>query len=95
MAWIGFGLLNLSAVSLLLAGVLVFQFGLLQVPITALWKMPSSPQATGRMVGGLLRTLPCTDVLGMLAAGVAWPWAFAGLAFLLPGPFLMKRFYST
>jgi hypothetical protein len=58
-------------------------------------RQPSSPPATGRTVGALLRTLPVTDTLGMLAAGVAAPWALLGLAFMLPGRFLARRFYST
>ena len=95
LAWSTFSGMHLALETLWIAGLIVFHFRMLRAPMSALWKNPSSPQATGRMVGTLLRTLPVTDALGMIAVGVYWPWALAALAFMLPGPFLMKRFYST
>jgi hypothetical protein len=93
--WMGFALIHPSLISALLLAVLLFHLRMLHGALTNLWKEPTVPSSTGRTVGALLRNLPLTDVIGMLAAGVAWPWAMLGAAFMLPGPFLAKRFYST
>jgi hypothetical protein len=94
-AWAAWSMTRFSWVSLLGFAVLLLHAWLLKDALGGLRRQPSSPPATGRTVGALLRTLPVTDTLGMLAAGVAAPWALLGLAFMLPGRFLARRFYST
>ncbi len=93
--WIGFAAFHYSYLSYVLLAVLLFHLYMLSAPIRNLRANPAVPSATGRTIGALLRTLPMTDVIGMLGAGVFWPWALAGLAWMLPGRFLAKRFYST
>jgi len=93
--WLVFAVLHPSLSALLLIVVLGVHAKFLYAPLKNLWGNPLSPPATGKSIGPLLRTLPFTDVVGMVAVGVFWPWALLGLAWLLPGPFLMKRFYST
>jgi len=104
-AWSAWAVTHFSWLSLVVFLVLVFHAWLLSGAVGGLRRNPTSPQATGRTVGALLRTLPVTDTLGMLAAGVAfwpwrdgafaWPWALLGLAWMLPGRLLARRFYST
>ena len=94
-AWIGFAAFHFSIIAVLLLIVLILHLRFLSKPLMNLWKQPLSPPATGKSIGALLRSLPCTDVIAMLAVGVFWPWALLGLAWTLPGPFLVKRFYST
>ncbi len=92
--WIGFTAVHVSWGSFSLLAGLGFHGALLSKPLRNLGSTPSSPPATGKSIGALLRSLPMTDAVGMLGAGVAWPWALLGLAWMLPGPFLAKRFYS-
>ncbi len=68
---------------------------LLRDAIAGLRRMPASPAATGKTVGGMLGAMPVTDVLGMLAAGTPLPWALGGLLWMLPGRWLARRFYTT
>lgn len=75
--------------------VLLLFVWLLRGGIAALRREPSSPAATGRTVGGMLGAMPATDALGMLAAGTSLPWALAGLLWMLPGRFLMRRIAVT
>jgi 4-hydroxybenzoate polyprenyltransferase len=63
-------------------------------PLGRLWREPS-PKHTGQMVGTLLRGIPLVDMLALWAAGCPWFFVLPMLAFLVPGPILMKRFYST
>jgi 4-hydroxybenzoate polyprenyltransferase len=93
--WIGFAAFRFSPSSFILLAVLLLHMVLLFKPVRNLQTNPASPAATGKTIGALLRSLPMTDVVGMLGAGVIWPWALLGLAWMLPGPFLAKRFYST
>jgi len=81
--------------TLILALVLALHLYLLSDALSGLRRNPGSAPATGKTVGAMLRTLPVVDVVGMLAVGVAWPWALLGLAWMLPGRFLARRFYST
>ena len=94
-AWLGFSAIHFSLLMILLLAVLIRHLEFLWKPLSNLWKHPSSPPATGKSIGALLRSLPFTDVIAMLATGVAWPLALLGLLWMLPGPFLVKRFYST
>ncbi|MCD6024523.1 MAG: hypothetical protein K0Q91_1439 [Fibrobacteria bacterium] len=108
-AWSAWAVTHFSWLSVIGFGVLVFHAWLLKGAVGGLRRDPTSPPATGRTVGALLRTLPVTDVLGMLAAGVAFwpwqgslghghfvfPWALLGLAWMLPGRFIPRRFYAT
>ena len=93
--WLGFAASHFSYLSFILLAVSIFHLRLLSVPLRKLRMEPGSPPATGKTIGALLRSLPLVDVVGMLGAAVAWPWALLGLAWMLPGPFLAKRFYST
>lgn len=93
--WIGFAAFHYSVTSYILLAVLLFHLWQLSKPVRNLRENLSAPSATGRTIGALLRTLPMTDVLGMLGAGVFWPWALAGLLWTQPGRFLAKKFYST
>lgn len=63
-------------------------------PLGALWRKPS-PAHTGRMVGSLLRGIPLVDMLGLWAGGLPWHVVLSMAVFMVPGPLLMKRFYST
>ncbi len=94
-AWIGIALGHFSPLSILLLAVLFLHLKFLFNPLRNLWRQPASPPATGKSIGALLRTLPFTDVLAMLVMHVTWPFALLGLLWMLPGPFLAKRFYST
>jgi 4-hydroxybenzoate polyprenyltransferase len=108
-AWSAWSVTHFSWRSLLAFAVLIFHAWLLRDVVGGLRRSPTSPAATGKTVGALLRTLPVTDTLGMLAAGVVFwpfgldaagvrfgvPWALLGLAWMLPGRFLARRFYST
>ncbi len=93
--WMGFAIREFSWTSILLLVVLLLHLFWLHRPLRNLWGDPSSPSATGRCVGALLRSLPLTDVTGMLAVGVAWPWALLGAVWMAGGFLLPKRFYST
>ncbi len=108
-AWCAWSVTHFSWLSLVVFAVLLFHGWLLSDAVGGLRRNPTSPAATGKTVGALLRTLPVTDVLGMLAAGVAFwpysgsagygqfmmPWALVGLAWMLPGRLIPRRFYST
>jgi 4-hydroxybenzoate polyprenyltransferase len=94
-AWASYAALHPRLGALLLAAVLALLLYLLSEALSGLRRNPGAAPATGKTVGALLRSLPAVDVVGMLAAGVAWPWALLGLAWMLPGRFLAKRFYST
>jgi hypothetical protein len=108
-AWSAWAVTHFSWLSIIGVALLVFHAWLLKDAVGGLRRNPTSPAATGKTVGALLRTLPVTDALGMLAAGVAFwpyqgamgyghfvvPWALLGLAFLLPGRFIPRRFYAT
>lgn len=63
-------------------------------PLGALWHKPS-PAHTGRMVGSLLRGIPLVDMLGLWAGGLPWHVVLSMAVFMVPGPLLMKKFYST
>lgn len=92
-AWVAMGIRGLApwwGIVATLGGMAYF----LAPPLGALWRQPK-PGTTGRMVGALLRCIPLVDMLALWAAGAPWPVALAMLLFLLPGPWLMKRFYST
>lgn len=93
--WAAFASTRHSLVSLGVVAVLALHVWLLKDALAGLRSMPASPATTGKTVGGMLGTMPATDALGMLAAGVAWPWALAGLLWMLPGKWLARRFYST
>jgi hypothetical protein len=98
-AWAAFASLDPSWRSLAVVAVLFLHAWLLRNPIVGLRRMPASPATTGKTVGGMLGTMPATDVLGMLAVGAAWPWAplvaMGGLLWMLPGRWLARRFYTT
>ncbi|HAO99991.1 MAG TPA: hypothetical protein DCQ83_08115 [Fibrobacteres bacterium] len=94
-AWIGFAAFHPSLLSFILFAVLLCHLWLLSTALRNLRTNPGSPASTGKLVGMLLRTMPLTDVVAMLSAAVAVPWALLGLAWMLPGPFLARRFYST
>jgi len=91
-AWMAVGFF--SGLPLRIAPSLLALFYLLGKPLAALWKQ-TSPSPTGRMVGALLRGIPLVDMLGLWLSGAPLPVALACLLFMLPGPLLMKRFYST
>jgi 4-hydroxybenzoate polyprenyltransferase len=93
--WAAYASTERSWISAGVVVVLVLHFWLLRDAIAGLRRMPDSPATTGKTVGGMLGTMPATDTLGMLAVGVAWPWALAGLLWMLPGRWLARRFYST
>jgi hypothetical protein len=93
--WASFAVLHPWLNTLLLAAALALHLYVLSGALSALRRAPRLAPATGKTVGALLRSLPVVDVVGMLAAGVAWPWALLGLAWMLPGRFLARRFYST
>jgi 4-hydroxybenzoate polyprenyltransferase len=91
--WIALGVRGLApwwAVVATLAALAI----LIASPLRALWRK-ASPAHTGRMVGTLLRGIPLVDMLGLWAAGAGWPIALSAVLFMVPGPILMKRFYST
>ncbi len=67
---------------------------LLRSPLKNLATDPS-PKHTGKMVGMMLRFVPLVDVLGMLANGVPWPHAVAGVLWILPAYVVARWFYST
>lgn len=94
-AWASFAALHPWLNTFLLAAVLAFHLFLLSGALSSLSRAPGQAASTGKTVGAMLRTLPAVDVAGMLAASVAWPWALLGLAWMLPGRFLARRFYST
>jgi hypothetical protein len=93
--WAIFAAVAWSRLTLAVLAVLLLQAWLLRNALTGLRRMPASPATTGKTVGGMLGTMPATDALGMLAAGVAWPWALSGLLWMLPGRWLARRFYTT
>jgi hypothetical protein len=93
--WAAFASTERSWISLGIVVVLIGLFWLLKDALIGLRRMPASPATTGKTVGGMLGAMPATDTLGMLAAGVIWPWALAGLLWMLPGRWLARRFYST
>jgi len=93
--WAAYASTVRSWVSVGVVIVLIVHFWLLKNAIAGLRGQPTSPAATGKTVGGLLGAMPATDALAMLAAGVALPWALAGLLWMLPGKWLARRFYST
>lgn len=93
--WAAYASTARSWVSVAVVAVLVLHFWLLKDAIAGLRRMPTSPATTGKTVGGMLGSMPATDALAMLATGVALPWAFAGLLWMLPGRWLARRFYST
>lgn len=108
-AWSAWTVTHFSWLSLIGFGVLIFHAWLLKGAVGGLRRNPTSPSATGKTVGALLRSMPVTDLLGMLAVGVAFwpwqgslahghfvfPWALLGLAWMLPGRFIPRRFYAT
>ena len=104
-AWAAWSATHLSWLSGIGFGLLIFHAWLLSDAVGGLRRNPTSPAATGKTVGALLRTLPVTDVLGMLAAGIAFwpyyggtfivPWALLGLAFMVPGRLIPRRYYAT
>lgn len=55
----------------------------------------ASPKHTGKMVGMMLRCVPLVDVIAMLACGVSWPWAVAGVLWIAPAYVVGRWFYST
>lgn len=67
---------------------------LLRTPLRDLAGDPS-PKNTGRMVGMLLRCVPLVDVLAMLANGVPWQYAVAGVLWIIPAYAVGKWYYST
>lgn len=67
---------------------------LLRTPLRDLAGDPS-PKNTGRMVGMLLRCVPLVDVMAMLANGVPWQFAVAGVLWIIPAYAVGKWFYST
>lgn len=93
--WAAYAATEHSWLSLPVVAVLLLHVWLLKDAITGLRRMPASPATTGKTVGGMLGTMPATDVLAMLATGTPWPWALGGLLWMLPGRFLARRFYST
>jgi len=95
MAWMGFAIHGYSLTSVLLLAVLLLHLRILHPALNALWREKGSAPATGKTVGAMLRTMPFTDSIGMLVAGANPVMALLTLGFLLPGPFLAKRFYST
>jgi hypothetical protein len=104
-AWSAWSVTHFSWLSVIGFAVLIFHAWLLSDAVGGLRRNPTSPAATGKTVGALLRSMPVTDVLGMVAAGVAFwplfggqfvvPWALLGLAWMLPGRLIPRRFYST
>jgi hypothetical protein len=94
-AWAAFAATSHSLASFGVVAVLVLHLFLLKDALARLRSMPGSPATTGKTVGGMLGSMPVTDTLGMLATGIAWPWALAGLAWMLPGKWLARRFYAT
>lgn len=95
MAWMGSAIYFHSLISVLLLAVLLLQLRFLHPALNALWRDKGSAPATGKTVGAMLRTMSCTDCIGMLAAGADPIMALLTLGFMLPGPFLARRFYST
>lgn len=93
--WAAYASTTRSWVSVGVVAVLILHFWLLKNAIAGLRRMPASPATTGKTVGGMLGSMPATDALAMLAGGVALPWAFAALLWMLPGRLLARRFYST
>jgi UbiA prenyltransferase family len=63
-------------------------------PLGDLWRKPT-PAHTGRMIGSLLRGIPLVDMLGLWAGGLPWHVVLSMAVFMVPGPLLMKKFYST
>jgi hypothetical protein len=94
-AWAAFAATRHSLISLGVVVILVLHLFLLKDALAGLRRAPSSPGATGRTVGTMLGSMPVTDALALFAAGVAWPWSFAGLLWMLPGKWLARRFYTT
>lgn len=94
-AWAAHAATTGGLAALAVTAVLVLHFWLLKEAYAGLRGMPASPASTGRTVGGLLGTLPATDALAMLAAGVAAPWALAALLWILPARWLARRIAVT
>lgn len=67
---------------------------LLRNPLRNLAKDPS-PKHTGKAVGMLLRYVPLVDVVALFANHVPWPYAAAGVLWILPAYAVGKWFYST
>jgi 4-hydroxybenzoate polyprenyltransferase len=93
--WASYASTERSWVSIAMVAVLLLHARLVWGAIVGLRRMPASPATTGKTVGGMLGTMPATDALGMLAAGVPLLAAFSGLLWMLPGRWLARRFYST
>lgn len=66
----------------------------LRTPLRTLAGDPS-PKHTGKMVGMMLRCVPLVDVVAMLANGAPWPYAVAGVLWILPAWLVARWFYST
>jgi 4-hydroxybenzoate polyprenyltransferase len=83
--WAAFASTVRGWTALAVAGVLLLFLWLLRHALAGLRRSPSSPASTGKTVGGMLGVMPVTDALGMLAAGIPFGWALAGLLWILPG----------
>ncbi len=77
-----------------LVGTMAALMSVIGPPFKHLWRRPT-PAHSGKMIGALLRSIPLVDMLALWTAGLYWPIVISMAVFMVPGPILMKRFYST